>query len=340
MSIAAAIAFRRFGHEPLEAERACLEALKEAGVRLYSANDQNEAPRVEEAASSVWALVTDDSQLRDAQAKGLMTCAVLPEGVAEARGLLARANVIAHGWGEVSFGLLDDYAQDGGEAGGRAICRALVVAGSPEPSSPELVGRLAADADYAIACDAGADVCRAAGVVPDAFVGDGDSADSATLAWIRACAARRITFPPEKYATDLALAIDAARHEASRRKGRLALTLTCAAGGRADHALGVIGQLLAAADASPRLVEDGFELRVLSTVGTSLWKLPPDAEGATLSVIALSEGCVVSERGMRWNLDRRRLQTLGDEGISNIVASPCAEVECHGGACAVYLHRV
>lgn len=214
---------------------------------------------------------------------------------------------------------------------------ALVVDGSPEPSSPALVARLAAQAGYVIAADRGAEQCRRAGVVPDMYCGDDDSASAATVQWARADAAHALRFPTEKYATDLALAIDCARHEAARRGQALQLTLTSASGGRPDHALAVLGQLAAAADACPRLVEDGFEARILSPKGRTTWELGPDEQGATLSVIALAPTTMISESGLRWELDHFELPLLDDRGISNIVTTPHATITCHTGALIVFL---
>ena len=141
--------------------------------------------------------------------------------------------------------------------------------GSPEPSSVELVRALAAGADYVVAADRGAEVLFQAGVRPNVFCGDADSVSPEVAAWA----------PVEKYATDLALAIDCARHEAARQDARLHLTLTCATGGRPDHQLAVLGLLAMHADASPRVVEDGVEYRVLSPLGTRDWRI--DVPGAT-----------------------------------------------------------
>ena len=121
-------------------------------------------------------------------------------------------DVFVHGFAELSVPLLRDYERPRPAHG--APLAALVVAGSPEPSSPELVARLADEADYVVVADGGADVCRAAGVAPDVLCGDGDSASPEASAWARAAARSCVGFPTEKYATDLALALDCARHEA------------------------------------------------------------------------------------------------------------------------------
>ncbi|MBM6676683.1 thiamine diphosphokinase [Olsenella uli] len=244
-------------------------------------------------------------------------------------------DVFAHGFAELSVPLLRDYERPAAEHG--APMRALVVAGSPEPSSPALLARLADEADYVVVADGGADACRAAGVAPDLFCGDGDSASGEGAAWARAAARATVSFPSEKYATDLALALDCARHEAARREAPLALTLTCAAGGRPDHALAVVGQLAGAGAASARLVEDGFEMRIVSAAGERRWELGPDAVDRTFSAIAVAPDTRIDERGMRWELTDKPMELLGDLGVSNVVTAPDASVTCRSGAVAAFL---
>ena len=208
--------------------------------------------------------------------------------------------------------------------------------GSPQPSSPDLVARLAGESDYVIAVDRGAEVLYAAGATPDVFCGDADSVSRSVAEWAHAAARTDLRFTSEKYDTDLGLAIACARHEAARRDARLELTLTCATGGRPDHALAVLGLAAANADARPRIVEDGCECRIRSPAGSPVWVLRGCA-GKTFSAVALREGTVVSEQGMRWNLDHRGMDLLGDLGISNVVAGDGARVECHEGVVAAYL---
>lgn len=202
----------------------------------------------------------------------------------------------------------------------------------------ELVRRLAYEADYVIAVDRGAQVLRLAGVEPDVFCGDDDSASGEDASWAHQVATRDILYPSEKYATDLSLAIDCARHEAARRSAGLAITVTCATGGRLDHQLAVLGLLAKNADANPRIVEDGLEYRILSPDGTRSWDVGSCAEvGATFSALALEEGALVSEKGMRWELDRHRFSLLDDLGVSNVILSPDATVTCDEGVVAAFL---
>lgn len=249
----------------------------------------------------------------------------------------SHCDILAHGYAELSLALLADYAVQSGPVTG--VLHALVVDGSPDPSSPQLVARLAGQCDYVIAADRGAATCREAGVVPHMLCGDADSVGAGTLAWAQEAGGAQIRYPAEKYASDLALAIACARHEAARKNAALRLTVTCCSGGRPDHALGVLGCLAAAADCAPRVVEDGFECRLLCPEGADGWKVGATAQrlGATFSALPLVAATVVSETGMHWNLERRSLPLLADEGLSNVVEDTEAAVTCHEGLLAAFL---
>lgn len=238
---------------------------------------------------------------------------------------------------------------------------ALLVGGSPEPSSPALVRELAARSAIVVGVDRGADSCLAAGVPCDLFVGDADTVSAEALSWVRrTCPARR-TFDAEKYATDLVLAFLALREalglapegsaglRASGAAGpaplaappsaaaRRPVAVTCASGGMPDHMLGVFGTLAENADLAPVLVEDGFECRVLSPAGAGEWRIGADRAGGTFSLVALAPGTCVSERGTEWELDRRALPPLSDLGVSNVVGAGGATVTCHAGVAAAFL---
>lgn len=288
-----------------------------------------------EPAQSTWVFEDAPFAVATAHAMGLKTvCLYNDHDGRDVEFCASHCDILAHGYAELSLARLVDYAVLQGPTTG--VLEALVVDGSPCPSSAELVAKLAQESDYVIAADRGARALMAARVTPHMLCGDADSIGDEVLSWAESAANAELRFPSEKYATDLALAIDCARHEAARRGAKLHLTVTCASGGRPDHALAVLGCMAGAADASPRIVEDGFEARILSPSGLSRWDLS-GAAGATLSVVALADNTTVSESGMRWNLDHRHLPFLGDEGISNVVLDAQAFVECHEGQLVVYL---
>lgn len=288
---------------------------------------------------STWVVAGTASSLRAARQRGLpRVCLLEGRGGRSQRELEGESDIAVHSLAELSVALIRDYERPRASAETAGAFRALVVDGSPAPSSLGLVRALASSADYVIAADRGVDVLFGLGVAPDAFCGDADTADPRAAAWARGRAKVDIRYPRAKYETDLGLAITCAHHEAARRSRRLELTLTCASGGRPDHALAVMGVAAAQADAWPRIVEDAFECRLLSPGGRRSWPMRA-AVGRRFSAIALREGAVLSETGSRWELDREPLALLSDEGVSNeVVADPCV-VTCHAGVVAVFLMR-
>ncbi len=277
--------------------------------------------------SRTWVFEDAPFGVRSAARAGFPVVAVANDHDGRDIGFLERwATTVSWGYADLTPEALDPL--------GPKVLRALVVAGSPDPSSAGLVRVLGDEADFVVAADAGAGALMEAGVAPDVFCGDQDSVDDEACAWACATAAIVERHPVEKDDTDLGLAVRCARDEAERRGAALRLTLTCASGGRPDHMLGVWGVLAHFAAASPRLVEDGFECRVLSPEGTPSWELT-DRVGATVSLVALSPEASVSACGMRWNLDHARLGLLDDLGVSNRATEADACVRCHGGVLAV-----
>lgn len=214
--------------------------------------------------------------------------------------------------------------------------RVLVVGGSPERPASELVRRLAAGADLVLACDAGADACRRAGVPVDVLVGDADSLSAEGLAYARSHVCLELDFPMDKDDVDLGLALNWVRACCPRMRD---LVCTGVSGGRTDHALAVLGLLARAADLCPRVEENGVQMRMLSPAGCPTWEFEASDVGRTASVAALLGEAVVTEVGMRWNLDRMTLAPLSDLGVSNVVASFPASVSVHAGVALVTLLR-
>lgn len=252
----------------------------------------------------------------------------------------ANCDVFVHGYPELSLDLLTDYARSLTTAPTNTM-NCLVIGGSPVPSSTDLVTRLAADADWIVAVDRGAETLKSAGIKPDAFCGDDDTASPATCDWARSVARTSLLYPTKKYATDLAIALKSATHEAARRNSNLRLTLSCISGGRQDHQLGVWGNLAAYVNACPHIVEDNegsaWECRLLSPAGMTSWTLDAEAVGKTFSAVALAPNTLVSEEGLRWEVNHKSFALLSDVGISNEVISENACISCHQGILACFL---
>lgn len=292
-------------------------------------------------AASTWVIANKLFSLEAARSAGFATICVMDDSDAPQQAALERASdILVHGFRELSVALVEDYARPRQGSTLAGELRALIVNGSPEPSSAGLVRALADDADYVIAADRGAEALRAAGVTPDVFCGDADSVSPEVASWARQWASTDILYPSEKYESDLGLAVACARHEAARRGRHLALTLTCTSGGRPDHALTVMGSLVKAADARPRVVEDGFECRILTPKARDSWTIA-GCVGRTFSVVSLERGTIVSEVGSKWELDHRPVDFLGGWGqtLSNEVAADPCVISCNAGLAAVFLIR-
>ncbi len=122
------------------------------------------------------------------------------------------------------------------------------------------------------------------------------------------------------------------------RSETLEVTVTCASAGRMDHALAVFGVLASNADLAP------YACRGRLHLPHPLAARHPDvgAGGAGLgchfSFVALADASVVSERGMRWELDHFRVDALRDRGISNVIDADDAAITCHVGIVAAFVH--
>lgn len=277
----------------------------------------------------VWVFEDAPFGVRSAVRAGFPTVAILNDHDGRDEKFLSIwSTVVARSYNELSLSRLGELSPH--------ITNALVVAGSPHASSPDLVRRLSADSDVVIAADKGANVLCKAGVVPDIYCGDEDSASTKVLSWARQNGVRMEQHPKEKDDTDLGLAISRAREVSELRGSALRLHVTCASGGRPDHALAVLGVLARNADACPCIVEDDYECRMLSPVGIASWSLAEHL-GGTVSIIALAPGTRVSETGMQWNLDHAELRILDDLGVSNIVIDDNASITCHAGVLAVFM---
>lgn len=170
-----------------------------------------------------------------------------------------------------------------------------------------------------IAVDGGIHACRAARRRPDLFVGDGDSAHS-----IPADTPTRI-YRPDKDFSDLGGALT----EAARR-GVQVVIVAGLLGGRLDHEWANLFELGAHAHRFAGSIAPTRRGIVLVTgQGCKMDTVP----GRTLSVFALGGMAVVTLRGTRWILRRRRLRS-GSLGLSNETGHEL-DLTVHSGVVAV-----
>ena len=87
----------------------------------------------------------------------------------------------------------------------------------------------------------------------------------------------------------------------------------------------------------PCVIEDGFDLTILSPDGIDYWQFDEYEIGKTFSAIALVPGTEISEWGMRWELDGKVMDPLDDLGVSNVIVDADSGVRCDEGCVAAFL---
>ncbi len=161
--------------------------------------------------------------------------------------------------------------------------RILLVCGSPEVASSEVLRAAASRCDRIVAVDRGLDAILSVGLSCDLFVGDADTVSREGRALVdggRLFEAER--FDPYKDQTDLALALAAV----SRRWLGADIVATCACGGKPDLALSVLGQLCRYRSGSVSIIENGLEAHILH--GGMGWSMPDAA------MVTCHSGCAIA----------------------------------------------
>lgn len=145
------------------------------------------------------------------------------------------------------------------------------------------------------AADSGVRACLTAGLTPDFFLGDGDSAGEELLSRVREKNIPAALFPADKDFTDTQLAIKKAEEA-----GAGSVLLTGVFGGRFDHAYNT---LFSAAFASVRCTladekEALFYLHGGESLAISCKKAP-----VSVSLIPFTRTCAgVTAKGLKWEL--------------------------------------
>ena len=199
-------------------------------------------------------------------------------------------------------------------------------------ASADLLRQLARECDHVVAVDRGLDALLGAGLCCDVYVGDADTVSDTGRVLVDTAEAFEVErHDPYKDYTDLALALDSVR----RRWPGAEVVATCATGGRPDMSLSVLGLLAGYEDAPIWIAEDKVVARFLQA-GES-WTIK-NAEGKTISIIAIAPNTEIIEHGLERDLDHSPLELLADTGISNIVRST-AKIEVPTGTAIAYLLR-
>lgn len=211
--------------------------------------------------------------------------------------------------------------------------RCLIVGGSPDADAL-LVATLAASIDRVVAADGGASLCDAAGVVPDAIVGDMDSVTRELLDSLSAEGANVARSNADKDVTDLSLAVDHARS-----LGATEVLFTGILGGRLDHTLAALDVVMRSCDLIPSIREKGQRGWAISARGPRE-RLQLSGKGATVSVFAWHPRTRVVTVGLKWGLDGEKLPLLSERGLSNVLVEERATITAKAGCALVLTSRV
>jgi thiamine pyrophosphokinase len=203
--------------------------------------------------------------------------------------------------------------------------RALIFTNG-DPIPPGLARSWRHGGAVVIAADGGLKHALAAGVTPDAVVGDLDSLTGQDRDGLESRGVRFIVHPTRKDRTDLELAIRYALDE-----GATEIVIFGALGGRPDHSLANM-LLLALPElrGAPARIVDARQ--TMQVIGSESQAWIEGRAGDTLSLIALSgdaEGVTIE--GCAYPLNGGVLPFAETLGISNVLTEPVARVSVRQG---------
>ncbi len=177
--------------------------------------------------------------------------------------------------------------------------------------------------DYIICADRGYLHARRLGVTPDVLLGDFDSLDVPLPEHIKI-----LTYPAEKDATDLQIAVDYAADV-----GFDEVYVIGALGGRSDHFMANVCLLRYAREkrGCTMILEDSDTRMQLLYDEVSI----PARKNFYLSVIPVFEPAVVSLSGVKYPLSEKLLPVGDTLGVSNEFAGTEAYIRIHSGSALI-----
>jgi thiamine pyrophosphokinase len=198
----------------------------------------------------------------------------------------------------------------------------LVLAGG-DPADPALA-QLLPPADLVVAADSGLGQARDLGLSVDLVVGDMDSVDPVALEEATSTGTVVERHLRDKDATDLELAVHAARNRDATR-----IIVLGGYGGRLDHFLGN-ALLLGSADLDDIAIEWWVRgNRIVAIRSEASFEGQP---GDLLTLLAVGGPAIdVTTEGLRWALDGVDLLPGSTRGISNELTQTKASVTVGGG---------
>lgn len=181
---------------------------------------------------------------------------------------------------------------------------------------------------WAIAADSGLHLAQRLGVSVDLIVGDLDSVREEALDAATASGAIVERHDPDKDASDLELALEAAR----RRGGSRVVVVGGAGGDRLDHLLATAELLGSDRYADLEIEWRSGRSRAIVTRGSVSLDGDP---GDLLSIVPVGGPITLSVEGVRWPLDASHIEHGSTRTLSNEIAHPPAVVTVTDGTAFV-----
>jgi thiamine pyrophosphokinase len=198
---------------------------------------------------------------------------------------------------------------------------ALVIAGG-DPPAP--IDAALAAAPLVVAADSGVGHALALGLTVDLVIGDLDSAAPEDVERAVAAGARVDRHPADKDATDLELALDAAR-----ALGATQVTVLGVGGGRLDHLLANLLLLTHASYAELTVDARAEDTRIAVVRRDRALHGPIGSTVTLLPIGGPARG--VTTTGLRWTLTDAELTPATTRGVSNEIVDSPARVRVADG---------
>lgn len=195
--------------------------------------------------------------------------------------------------------------------------RKTVIILNGECKSDKYLKHLCSDAEFIICADGGYKHARRVGVKPNLVLGDFDSSDVPDNV-------RVMKFLPEKDFSDGELAVKTAKEE-----GYDEIILTCALGGRTDHALFNLMLL----DENVYISEENE--RIFSVSGSIALRENP---GTVFSIVP-TESSVISIRGAKYMLENEEISWGGSLTLSNETTDALTEITVKKGKIILFVNK-
>lgn len=206
------------------------------------------------------------------------------------------------------------------------MSRAVILANGVPPE-PGTIAMALQGASLFVCADGGANAARALGLVPDAIIGDFDSADAETLAHFAAVPQIR---DADHHRTDTEKAIDYILSRGPQEE----ITLLGASAGRLDHVLGHVSLLRRYYGRAPLVMEDDHARSWLAR-GVVELDVPIGTTVSFFAVGASAEG--VTTEHFRYPLTDRTM-TLGEQdSVSNITTGRPARIRIGRGELLIFV---